>query len=122
MSASRIEIGLEERLLRLRREAPSCSCVPAYVDDARKIRLSPKFPVALARLRALADESRLLAVALLKRREELCACEIQAAMGLTHATVSHHMRALIDAGIVRARRDGKWMYYRLAWAPEELLP
>ncbi len=122
MSASQVEDGLEERLLRLRGEAPSCSCVPEYVDDAKKIRGSPKFPAALARLRALADEKRLLVVALLKRRDELCACEIQAATGLTHATVSHHMGVLADAGLVRARRDGKWMYYRLARTPEELLP
>ena len=61
-------------------------------------------------------------LALLKRRPELCACEIQAATGLTHATVSHHMNVLRDAGLVRARKEGKWMYYRLARSTEVRLP
>ena len=50
-----------------------------------------QFSVTLVRARALADEQRLTAVAVLRREGELCACEIQAALGLTHATVSHHM-------------------------------
>lgn len=56
------------------------------------------------------------AVILLRRRPELCACEIQAVLGVSHATVSHHMRILSNAGIVQGRRKGKWMYYRLASA------
>ena len=116
MTATAIEAGLSERLVRLRGEEPSCACVPEYAEDAKRIRGSKRFPSALAQAKALADENRLLAVALLKRRPELCACEIQAATGLTHATVSQHMGMLVDAGLVRARRKGKWMYYRLAAA------
>jgi len=56
------------------------------------------------------------AVSLLRRRPELCACEIQAVLGVSHATVSHHMRVLSKAGIVQGHRKGKWMYYRLASA------
>ena len=109
----RLEGGLEERLGRLCADDGACA-VPDYDGLARKVRASPDFPEALAQLKALADEHRLLTVALLKRRAELCACEIQAATGLTHATVSHHMNVLRDAGLVRARKEGKWMYSRLA--------
>jgi len=112
MSGAPTSKALGQRLERLTGEEAAC-CVPEYQDLARGIRRSEGFPLALARVKSLADENRLLAVAVLKRRKELCACEIQAATGLTHATVSHHMGILVDAGIVSARRHGKWMYYRL---------
>lgn len=121
MSTSRSDSALATRLERLTGEEASC-CVPEYRDLAKEVAASTRFPEALKRVRALADEKRLLAVALLKRRRELCACEIQAATGLTHATVSHHMAVLVDAKLVKSRREGKWMYYRLAERPEVRLP
>ncbi len=111
--AAKPDPALVERLGRLGGE-DSSGCVPEYRDLAEEVLRAPDFPGALKRIKALADANRLLAVALLKRRSELCACEIQAATGLTHATVSHHMSILADAGIISARREGKWMYYRLA--------
>jgi DNA-binding transcriptional ArsR family regulator len=118
MAAAKIDASLAERLERLTGEEAPC-CVPEYESLAEEVRGSKSFPRALARIKALADENRLLAVSLLRRRKELCACEIQAATGLTHATVSHHMAVLAAAGWVRSRREGKWLYYRLA-APEHL--
>ena len=113
MSAPRIAPELPLRLERLTGVEASC-CVSEYRDLSEKITNSPAFATALARARALADESRLTAVALLRRRGELCACEIQAGLGVSHATVSHHMAILGEAGFVTAERRGKWMYYRLA--------
>ena len=122
MSASfEVESGLAERLGRLRGEGISC-CVPEYAGVAEKLRSSKEFRAALTRIKALADEHRLLAMALLKRDGERCACEIQAATGLNHATVSHHMAVLVAAGLVRARKEGKWMYYRLASGTEIRVP
>jgi DNA-binding transcriptional ArsR family regulator len=121
MSAAKNTIALVERLERLGGgEFPSC--VPEYRSLADRVRDSPRFLSSLKRIKALADENRLLAVALLKRRRELCACEVQAATGLTHATVSHHMSVLADAGLISARREGKWMYYRLQDGLEVALP
>jgi len=121
MSATELETTLGERLERLTGEEATC-CLPQYRSIASEIRDSPRFATALARCKALADENRLLAVALLKRRGELCACEIQAASGLSHATVSHHMTALVEAGLVASRREGKWMYYRLTGPTEVRIP
>ena len=121
MPTAKSDSVLAIRLERLTGEEASC-CVPEYQDLANKVATSARFPEALKRVRALADENRLLAVALLRRRRELCACEIQAATGLTHATVSHHMAVLVDAGLVQSRRQGKWMYYRLAEKPEVAIP
>ena len=120
-AGARLESGLEERLSRLCGDDGTCA-LPDYAGLAKKVQASSRFPATLARIRALADEHRLLAVALLKRRTELCACEIQAATGLSHATVSHHMNVLLGAGLVRARKEGKWMYYRLAPATEVRIP
>jgi ArsR family transcriptional regulator len=114
------DAALGERLERLTGTESVC-CVPAYRTLARKIRGGARFPRALRQAKALADEHRLLAVALLKGRGELCACEIQAATGLSHATVSHHMAVLVDAGLVNARRDGKWTNYRYQ-GEEEAVP
>jgi DNA-binding transcriptional ArsR family regulator len=121
MSAVKSDSALAVRLERLTGGDADC-CVPGYQALAGEVRASARFPRALQRVQALADENRLLAVALLKRRQELCACEIQAATGLTHATVSHHMAVLMEAGIVRSRRQGKWTFYRLNEGTEVVLP
>ena len=113
MSEDRAPPNLPDRLERLTGTPAGC-CVAEYRRLAVRIRDSPRFPSTMRLAKALADEHRLLAASLLRHRGELCACEIQAATGLTHSTVSHHMAVLVEAGVVRARRKGKWMYYRLA--------
>lgn len=109
---TRLEPALARRLEALTGEDAAC-CVEAYQEDVETIRASADFDATLARLKALADEKRLLVAALLKRRGEMCGCEVQAALGLTHATVSHHMRALGEAGLVTSERRGKWVHYQL---------
>lgn len=42
---------------------------------------------------------------------EVCACKISEHLGLAPSTVSHHMAALKDAGLVTGRKDGTWVYY-----------
>lgn len=113
MALTNAEAGLAPRLERLTGEDASC-CIPPYRALSREIVRAPEFARALARARALSDRSRMTAVSLLRQRPELCACEIQAALGVSHATVSHHMRVLAKVGIVQGRRKGKWMFYRLA--------
>jgi ArsR family transcriptional regulator, arsenate/arsenite/antimonite-responsive transcriptional repressor len=112
MGTARFEAALVSRLERLPNADPAC-CVPEYAERSRVVVQNSRFRTALARARAVADEHRLTALALLRRQPELCACEIQAALGVTHATVSHHMGVLTDAGWVLAERRGKWTYYRL---------
>ena len=113
MSGATAAEGLAPRLERLTGIEAEC-CVAEYEDRSDRIARSPGFARALERARALADEGRLTAVALLRRHRELCACEIQAALGVSHATVSHHMGILIGTGLVSGERRGKWMHYRLA--------
>ena len=63
--------------------------------------------------RALGDETRLRIVALLSHGE-LCVCHIERALELSQPNISRHLGILRMAGIVDARRDGTWVYYRLA--------
>ena len=72
----------------------------------------PVQPVAQL-FKALGDDARLRIVALLSHGE-LCVCHLQEALGLTQPTASRHIAVLRHAGVVEARREGSWVYYRLA--------
>lgn len=47
------------------------------------------------------------------RGDGVCGCDIEAFTGLSQPTVSHHMKQLVDAGMVRSERRGRWVYYQL---------
>lgn len=64
--------------------------------------------------KALADETRLQILWLLMAEDELCVCDIMRALGITQSKASRHLRYLFNVGLVRDRREGVWMNYRLA--------
>ncbi|MBI5232541.1 MAG: helix-turn-helix transcriptional regulator [Coriobacteriales bacterium] len=45
--------------------------------------------------------------------DEICACDFAEGLALSAPTVSHHMRVLVDAGLVDSRKEGLWVFYRL---------
>ncbi|NRT34308.1 ArsR family transcriptional regulator [Clostridium beijerinckii] len=63
-------------------------------------------------LKALSDPNRLKIIDLLSCGEK-CACEILESFKFTQPTLSHHMKVLIDCGLVKARKDGIWNLYKL---------
>ena len=63
--------------------------------------------------KALGDETRLRIMGLLIDGEELCVCDIMAALDLPQSTVSRHLSNLRNAGLVVDRRQGVWMNYRI---------
>lgn len=67
----------------------------------------------IAVTKALADENRLRIVMAL-RPGELCVCQIVELIGLAPSTVSKHMSILKQARLVDSRKEGRWMFYRLA--------
>jgi ArsR family transcriptional regulator, arsenate/arsenite/antimonite-responsive transcriptional repressor len=68
--------------------------------------------IAALRFRALGDETRLLLLELLSPGEQ-CVADLMDRTGLGQSLVSHHLRTLRTAGLVHARRDGRWIYYSL---------
>ncbi len=62
--------------------------------------------------KALADENR-LRILMALRRGELCVCQITELLGLAMSTVSKHLSILYQAGLLDARKQGRWMYYAL---------
>lgn len=65
---------------------------------------------------ALGDPTRLRLLNLMAG-QEVCVCYLVEILGSPQSKVSRHLAYLRDAGIVSARRDGKWMHYRVATPP-----
>ena len=112
--------ALSHRLERLTGE-PANVCLPRYLLTGSELSRDPTFEAALKRFNALADRRRLLALFLLLRKADLCACEVQAVTGLTHSAVSYHMGILRRAGLVESYRRGKWIRYRITRDGEQCL-
>lgn len=93
-------------------ELPVISCCTPLagtdLDEARAAEME-------AVLKALADRHRLRIVNLLLRAggEPVCVCEVRPELGLSQATVSHHLKQLLDAGIVRRETRGTYSYFSL---------
>ena len=62
--------------------------------------------------KALGDEKRLGIMRLLGFRE-MCVCELTSALGISQPNLSHHIRKLENAKLVKSERRGKWVYYGL---------
>ncbi|OIO03058.1 ArsR family transcriptional regulator [Candidatus Desantisbacteria bacterium CG_4_10_14_0_8_um_filter_48_22] len=73
----------------------------------------------LSLFRCLSDETR-LRIMLLLSIKELCVCQLEWALELIQAKVSRHLTVLKNAGLVRDRRDGLWIYYSLTKPRNEL--
>lgn len=66
-------------------------------------------------LKALADRHRLRIVNLLLRAggEPVCVCEVQPLLGLSQGTVSHHLKQLVEAGVIERESRGTYSYFSL---------
>jgi len=76
-------------------------------EDDRNIRQLEGF------FAALGDATRLKMLKVIAD-EELCSCEVMAALELTQPTTSHHLGILERAGLLSSRRNGKWVFYKIA--------
>lgn len=89
--------------------AACCGSTPADV-----------MPVAAAEqlaavLKAIADPVRLRLISLVSGHEggEACVCDLTQPVGLSQPTVSHHLKILVDAGVLTREQRGRWAYFRL---------
>jgi ArsR family transcriptional regulator len=83
--------------------------------------LSAETAASLARtLKAVADPARLRLLSLVAAHEggEACVCDLVEPLGLSQPTVSHHLKVLVDAGLLTRDKRGVWAYFALV--PEAL--
>jgi ArsR family transcriptional regulator len=78
-------------------------------------RLSDEEAEATAELfKALADPARVRILNLIATAgEPVCACNLNEPVGLAQPTVSHHLKKLVDAGLLEREQRGKWAYFSL---------
>ena len=91
-------------------------------EELRSTRLGVAEAETLAaEAKALGDPVRLTTALALRDGAELCVCDLSWIVERSQALVSHHMRTLRGAGLVRSRRDGKMVMYSLTPRGSELL-
>lgn len=86
---------------------PACCSLaegPIEVNEAQRM---------AARFKALADPTRLRLLSHVTAQgcQDVCACDLTDELGITQPTVSHHMKKLVDAGLVTREQRGKWAHY-----------
>ena len=89
---------------------PLACCAPLAAP-----RLSDEAAAATAEVfKALADPARVKIVNLLATRAEpVCVCELVVPLGLSQPTVSHHLKRLVEAGLLEREQRGKWAHFSL---------
>lgn len=89
-------------------------CAPLLGADLLREPLTARQASDLAVvLKAIADPMRLRILSIAAAREggEVCTCELTEPLGLRQPTISHHLKVLVDAGILTGDKRGKWTYY-----------
>jgi ArsR family transcriptional regulator, arsenate/arsenite/antimonite-responsive transcriptional repressor len=73
-----------------------------------------------AALKVIADPARLRLLSLIQAQEggEACSCNLQQPLGLSQPTVSHHLKVLVDSGLLSREQRGRWAYFRVV--PDQL--
>ena len=64
-------------------------------------------------LSALADPVRLQLVSLVAANGEVCSCDLEEPLGRSQPTISHHTTVLVEAGLLRGRKQGRWTWWSL---------
>lgn len=72
-----------------------------------------KYKINAEVFKSFCDVKRLAIIDLLQKGEQ-CACVLQSQLGLTQSGLSYHMKILLQSGIVEARQEGKWTYYKIS--------
>ena len=96
------------------RTLPLLSDGDAFCNTVTDGTLDQEAAGRLARsFKALADPARVRLLSLIAASSsgEACICDLTAPLGLSQPTVSHHMRQLVDAGLVTREQRGRWAFY-----------
>lgn len=110
-TSTRVNMTLVETIATL-----TASCPPLLdgrLDEGDAVRLA-------AALKVLAEPARLRLLSLIHAQPdaEACVCHLTEPLGLSQPTVSHHLKVLLEAGLVEREQRGSWAYFRVR--PESL--
>jgi ArsR family transcriptional regulator, arsenate/arsenite/antimonite-responsive transcriptional repressor len=94
-------------------EVEAC-CAPL----AAVLLTEPEAQTLARQFAALADPVRLRLLSIVASQDEVCSCELEEPLGKSQPTVSHHTKALAEAGLIVGEKRGKWMWWRVV--PERL--
>jgi ArsR family transcriptional regulator len=84
-------------------------CAPLQAEP-----LADSEAVELARVfAALGDPVRLRLLSLVAAADEVCSCDLEGPLGKSQPTISHHTKALADAGLITGEKRGRWMMWRV---------
>ena len=93
---------------------PLCTAHETHHDVIDKIELpDDEHFFDLAEFFSVMGDSTRIKILYLLFEGEMCVCDISEALGMTMSAVSHQLRVLRDANLVKNRREGRVMYYRL---------
>ncbi len=67
----------------------------------------------LKAIKAINDNTRLQILKIVSKSKNICACHILDELSITQGTLSHHMKVLSEAKLIKAEKDGKWSRYSL---------
>jgi ArsR family transcriptional regulator, arsenate/arsenite/antimonite-responsive transcriptional repressor len=83
---------------------------PIAADDAERL---------AAALKAVADPARLRLLSLIQAQpnQEACVCHLTEPLGLSQPTVSHHLKVLLQTGLVEREQRGSWAFFRVKPEP-----
>src|SRR6478736_7532130 len=89
---------------------PTVSCcssvLAAPLAEADAVELAQTFA-------ALADPVRLRLLSLVAAAGEVCSCDLEQPLGKSQPTISHHTKALADAGLIAGEKRGRWMWWSI---------
>jgi ArsR family transcriptional regulator, arsenate/arsenite/antimonite-responsive transcriptional repressor len=96
--------------------APPAALLDVCCAPVTGAQLDQEASETLARIfKALADPTRVRLLSLIAAADtrEACVCHLTDPIGLSQPTISHHLKQLVDAGLLTREQRGKWAYYRV---------
>lgn len=93
-------------------ETDATCCVPTHGEDSL---LAVEAEALAARFKALSDPNRLriLSIVSSSPEAETCVCDLSEPLNLGQPTVSHHLKIMVEAGLLNREKRGVWAYYSL---------
>jgi ArsR family transcriptional regulator len=109
-----MEVSMAATRTRSRRARGCCgSVLQAALTDSEAAQLARGYA-------ALADPVRLRLLSIIATANEVCSCELEQPLERSQPTISHHTKALADAGLIVGEKRGRWMWWKVV--PERIEP